>query len=411
VIPFVAALTALTGLAFVHRVVRGAAGHLEGLWTVVALLFGTFLLPSLAGADATLHAASFALVALALTLWWNQDVGGGGRLRFAFAAAAALAGAALPLFGHGTLPRPEPGSLMESLFASPRGLLFGSPVLWAGFLGLVPLARREARRVAAPAILLFLVLLESTARTGASGSVADGRFHAALPVLGLGLGVSLGWLRALVAGRPWVPIAVTGGLLTVWNLLFMEQYRTNRIPRDLPVSFAQVTEVNAEILSRGVGSPPAWPANWLFAWRHHVTPAMYDVVAGRSLLAAGSERTAFSVGDPRVDPSLLAEGWGRKTSCAGVPCRSVAAGARLLLPLDRVRPAAFMVTAAGTGTLAIDINSTRVAEMPLGGALARHDIPLDVSLWHPGVNEVRLSYSGSGEARVAGFGFGGEEAR
>ena len=46
--------------------------------------------------------------------------------------------------------------------------------------------------------------------------------------------------------------AAAGVVLTVWNGLFMEQYRSNRIPRDLPVAFSQVAETNAEILSRAV---------------------------------------------------------------------------------------------------------------------------------------------------------------
>lgn len=257
--------------------------------------------------------------------------------------------------------------------------------------------------MAAPLAVLALVLLVSTARNGARAPVAGGRLYAALPILGLGLLASLERLRTTVAGRPWIPPALAGSALILWNFLFMEQYRTGRIPRDLTVSLAQVTEGSAAIVARNVGAPPSWPANWFFAWRHRVTPAQYDGVAGRSLLAPDLEREAFAIDDPRVDPSLLAEGWGRKASCGGIPCRSVVAGARIFVPLDRTRPLALAVTAGGPGTLGIEINSLAVGEVPLAEALARHEVRGGAGLWRRGVNEVRLSYAGAGEARVAGF--------
>lgn len=408
----VAALTALAGLVFVHRVARDLTGGAVASWTVVALFFGTFLFPSLfEGALAPVHAASFALVALALATGWGLDHGGGRRGRVALAGIEALAGVSLPFVGDRTLPNPELWRLPDSLFSSPRGLLFESPILWAGLVGLAVLSRRGGRRMVAPLSLLALVVLASTTRTRAGEAIAGGRLYAALPVLGLGLGASLERIQAAVARRPWIPAALVGASLILWNFLFMEQYRTDRIPRDLTVSFAQVAEASAAILSRNVGSPPAWPANWLFAWRHHVTPAKYDVLAGRSLLAPNLDRADFAVDDPRVDPSLLAEGWGRKIPCDGVPCRSLPAQARLLLPLDRTRPLVLAVTARGTGTLAVEINATAVAEVPLGEALARHEIAGGARLWRRGVNEVRLTHSGPGEARIAGFGLESEVRR
>jgi hypothetical protein len=405
----VVAVTALTGLVFVHRVARAIAGPVVASWTVVALLFGTSLLPSLLDdARAPLRATSFALVALALAAWWGIEEGPRARGRLAIAATGALAGVSLPFVADKALPHLELWRLPDSLFASPRGLLFESPILWAGFAGLALLWRQRKRRWVEPIAVLALVLVGSTARTSAGAPLADGRLPAALPVLGLGLCASLDWLRDTVAARPGIPLAASAASLILWNFLFMEQYRTGRVPRDLTVSLAQVTEGSAAIVSRGVGAPPAWPANWFFAWRHHVTPAKYDVVAGRSLLAPDLEGDAFAIDDPRVDPSLLAEGWGRKASCGGIPCRSLVAGARLFVPLDRTRPLALTVTAGGSGTLSIEINSLVVTEVTLGEALARHEIRGGAGLWRRGVNEVRLSYSGPGEARIAGFGLESE---
>ncbi len=404
---FVASLTMLAGLVLVYRGVRDLAGSLVAAWTTVGLFLGTGLLRALSqDADPTSTAMGFALASVALALWW--PIGSGDRsLRALLGNFAALMAVAIPYARTGIVALPEPWRLEERLFGSPRGLLFESPFLWTGVVGLVMLARREWRAVAKPAAVAALVLVVSTTTPA---SAAEAPFGAALPALALGTGAFLSWLRRVVGTRPGLPIMTAGALLTLWNALFMEQYRTDRIPRDLPVSFSQITETNAEILSRAVGSPPAWPANWFFAWRHHVTPAKFDVVVGRSLLGKDPRRT-FSIDDPQVDPSLLAEGWGARTSWEGVACRRLAGSARLFLPFGGAGPLGFTIRAAGSGALSVEINSSAVAKVDLESGFRVYDVPAAGGLWRHGVNEVRLTYAGPGEAQIAGFGFGAEERR
>jgi len=126
-------------------------------------------------------------------------------------------------------------------------------------------------------------------------------------------------------------------------------------------------------------------------------------VAGRSLLEEGRD---FSFEDPKVDPALLAEGWGGRTTCAGAPCRTLASGARLFLPLGRDAPRALTVKASGHGVLSVQVNGAPTSEVPLSPSLETHEVPA-ASTWRPGVNEVRLSVTGTSDARVGGFGLVG----
>jgi hypothetical protein len=399
----VALLTALAGLFLLHRVVDDLGGSAVASWTILALAYGTFLFADMAGGPEALpHAASFALSALAVALAWRSRQDGFGLMP----ALALLAAVAIPYAAARVMPIPRLSRFGDTLFASPGGFLYWTPILWLGFLGFWPLVRREGRWVARPVLVVAAIILAATS-AGPSGSFfAGGRFHAALPLLGLGLGAAFAWLRDAVARRPMIPLAAAGSALVIWNFLFMEQYRTDRIPRDFPVSFAQVTETNAAILARVTGSPLAWPANWLFAWRHGVPAAKYDVVVGQSLLGGEGPGGAIVIGDDRVDPALLAEGWGPRKSCEGGVCREVLGAARLLAPLDSPGPMRLTVRAAGAGTLALRVNGVAIAEFPLAERLADLTAPAVVGPWRPGLNQVVLECEPPGKAAVERLVFG-----
>jgi hypothetical protein len=218
---------------------------------------------------------------------------------------------------------------------------------------------------------------------------------------------ALEWLREAVERRPGIPLVVMGAALTVWNFLFMEQYRTDRIPRDLPVDLAAVSETNAAILARAVGSPTAWPANWIFAWRYRVTPAKYDVVVGQAPWAVGF----VSIDDPRVDPGLLAEGWGSRMRCDGAPCRRVAGGARLLVPVSTGSATPAAVRVKGPGSVSIAVNDARPVVHVVGGAVT--DLPVQAAAagWREGVNEIALWSAEPEGAAVLGLSFASSGGR
>jgi hypothetical protein len=391
------ALTGL-GLLALHRVCRTLVPAGVATWSVFALLAGSVLWRTLLDDSPTalVASAAFALSALSLWLWWRAV-----SLRSRVVAAGVwLAALGIPYAAAGGPPRPWLGGFAEALFSSSHGLLFGSPLLWLGLLGLAHQARRRRGGALAALAAAFIAVLAASGASGA-GALAGGRLHVLLPILGVGLAWALEALRALVARRPAVPVAIGGAALTAWNFLFMEQYRTDLIPRDLPVSFADVTENNAALLSRRVGSPTAWPANWLFAARYDVSPAKYDVVVGQ-----GGWRAGFlPITDVHVDPHLLAEGWGGPTRCGDAPCRTVAGSARILLPLGPGDPTPSAVRLAGPTVVSLRINDDRPFVSAVGAGPM--DVPVPPSSgWRRGVNEIAIAATPPGEARVLGLRLG-----
>jgi hypothetical protein len=135
--------------------------------------------------------------------------------------------------GAGALLWLRPGvPALDAFFASPDGLLFQAPVLWLGGAGLALLALRGAplgRTLAAAAAIVLLY-----GACAPEGGLRNESFASALPLLGIGLAVSLARIEALLVSRPWLAIGVTGAALTLWNGLFMEQYQRYLIPRDEP---------------------------------------------------------------------------------------------------------------------------------------------------------------------------------
>lgn len=430
----------LLALLLVDRVLRQITTPTVAGCAVFLLLYGTFLYGYATHEAWRIEpAVAVTLSALVLVLWWD----GGGRLSprrsgalglaIGLAAAIRASSAALILlpaatfvpsirlrpletlrssvatlagFGLGLLPglsaaglpHADPASVLETLFSPRHGLLYWNPVLWGGFFGYVPLFRRDHRRALPPFLALAAILCLRGDDAAGARFFAGGRFDAGLPLLALGLAGGLAGLVRAAAWRPgWILVAA-GAVLTVWNLLFMEQYRKDRIPRDETVSFARVTENNAGLLAGFVGSPLAWPANWIFAWRHGLPAARYDSLVGKSLFDRLGGR--IDLGDDRVDPTYLGEGWGSKRPCEGGVCRGVEETARLFAPFARAETIDLTVRAAGSGTLSIDVNGKRVAELPVTGSLMDLRVRVPAARWRAGLNEIVLTCTPPAKAAV-----------
>jgi hypothetical protein len=312
---------------------------------------------------------------------------------------AVLLAAALAVALGSDLPRlgaPRPG---EALFSSRHGLLFWNPLLWAGLAGLARAWRRDPRATRLLAAgLAAAVVVAAAMPAGDSGPWAARRWTVAIALLAPGLAASLDALVRTAARRPGRLLAVAGAGLVVWNLLFMEQYRSGVLPRDGTVSFPAVAETNAAIGARLVGSPPAWPANWLFAWREGLSPDRYDLLAGKRLDADGAGGREIDVGDLATDAALLLEGWSVRHPCEGAVCRDVEEDARLLAPLEEAGPVALSVRACGEGWLSAAVNGRDLGAQPLGASLAVLRFPAGPA--DARLNEVRLSLRKGGRARV-----------
>ncbi len=319
-----------------------------------------------------------------------------------------------------------PEAVLDGLFSSWSGLLSWSPVLWLGLAGC--LRERPARRRAAtptnepsrihfggaedPAAALGPALLVAAvvgAVTLDFGPYRGARFAPVLPLLALGLARALDGLRSLALHRPLVPVATGIAALAAWNALLMAQYRDGRIPRDDTVSFPRVARNAAAAVSAVVGSPIAWPANWIFAARHHVSAARYDVLAGVDLFAplvpGGHRRPSdldgvIDVGHLRTDEALLQGGWSVRHPCGGEVCRAVEGTAGLVAPIREPRDVDVVLSAAGAGTLTMAVNGVPVLEAPLTDEVRAHVVRLPRARLRRGLNAILLTIPPGGRALV-----------
>jgi len=456
------------GLLLVHRVLGDRFAPPVPFWTTLLLGYATFLFWYMAYEPVMSHAASFFLAALALVVWWGRGTGllpGRAALlglvaglatlvrwqnalllvlplatlalererpaRTAASAAALLGAFALALvpqllvfkaiFGTYLLGHPAQGrdflhltrpALLETFFSSRHGLLFWTPVLWAGFLGLVGLIAKDwrtrgwldkDRRTAVLLALPILVMTYTNASSGdwwAGGSYSNRRFDSTLPFLALGVGATLAALRGLAARRPGAVLAGGGAALVLWNLLFMEQYRRGAIPRDDTVSFARVAENSADVFATAFGSPVAWPANWIFSVRHGLPPDRYDLMVGKYLFFMQNNLGGLVDVGTEGDEALLADGWGVRVPCAEAVCRPVEGRARLLAGLEAAEPLDVTVRAAGSGRLRIAVNGVAVGESALADGLADLTARVPGARWRSGLNEVQLETSPGGAVLV-----------
>ena len=449
----------MAGLLLSYDVARRVAGQAAAGWTAVVLMYGTFLFWYVAYEPLVSHAVSFFVGALVLWLWWPGTTPGWRRaaalgLAIGLAACvrwqnalllvlpaasllrclgreprrtvglgllvlAAFSVALLPqllvfraIFGQWLLDAPLQGrdyvrlgrpALLELLLSSRHGLLYWTPVLWAGLLGLTALVRRDRLAGGASAVLVALMtwVNASAGDWWGGGSFSSRRFDSVLPVLALGLSLALLALLRALQRRPGLVLAAGAGALTIWNLLFMGVYRDERIPRDDVVSFTLVTERIAEALGDAAGTPLAWPANWFFALRHDLPAAKYDLMVGKYLFHRQNNLGGrIDLGDIRADPALLGEGWGPLVPCQGEVCREVLGRARAFAPLYDASALELTVRAAGAGWLIVAFNGHPLGRLPLEPALSERTLRVPRALARRELNEVALAVAPEDHALV-----------
>ena len=309
---------------------------------------------------------------------------------------------AYPVQGRDYLRLGRP-RLLETFFSSRHGLLFWTPVLWLSFIGLVALAwrRRQAWLPILAVVAVMAWVNAASADWWAGGSFSNRRFDSVMPLLALGMAVSLERIMEWARRYPARVIGVLGAALSLWNGLFMETYKRGGIPRDDTVSFADVTRLNAEQFSALVGSPVSWPANWLFARSTGLGPASYDEMVGKYLFFRQQSLGGLvDLGDPRVDPALLGEGFSARLVYRGEICRRVDGTARLFASLDLPEDLRVNVRAAGTGRLFVLANGQAVGSMALGSDLAATPLSIPKDALRPQLNEFTLRVSAGGSAVI-----------
>ena len=179
------------------------------------------------------------------------------------------------------------------------------------------------------------------------------------------------------------------------------QYREKKIPADDTVSFAAVAETNARIFGRYLGTPLAWPANWVFARAHDLPADRYDLMVGKRLFDGENNLGGvLRVGDGRSDPALFAGEWSAPAPCGEARCREVRGRARVMAPLDEAEDLDLEVQAFGRGTLSLAINGFEVASFPLEAVPRGLRVRVPRQNWRPDLNDVSLSVGDGGSAFV-----------
>ena len=340
--------------------------------------------------------------------------------RAAVLGAAALAGAApqmaawKAIYGEWVLRYPPHGAdflrldhpyVLQTLFSSRHGLLSWTPVFWAAYLGYLWLLRRRGP-LAWPLLPPLLAMTYVNMCSGdwwAGGSFSNRRFDSLLPLLALGLAGSLEWARRTLAHHPQIAVGAALVPAVAWNLGVIAQVARGDAAAGR-ADFPRLAGGTARAITDVAGSPPTWPASWLFAWRHRLPARQYDVAVGRYLFYRQNNLGGrIDVG--AADGALLGEGWGKRQQVGGRNCRVAAGPARVLAPLDGAEDLSLTLAATGidtTGAVGIRVNGRDAGAIAVDPAGASGSLRLPAALWHRELNDLVL-VPGSGRVCVEAF--------
>jgi hypothetical protein len=281
------------------------------------------------------------------------------------------------------------------LFSSRHGLLSWTPVFWAGYLGFVPLLRR--RPALAGAFLVPLaVMTYVNACVGdwwGGSSFSNRRFDSLLPLFAFGFAATIEALSSALRRRPDLGLAVLLTPAIVWAFGLEAQVREGRVRDDQVATFASLVGGGARLVSERAGFPTTWPASWVFAWRHRLSPARYDLLVGRYLFYRQNKLGgSIALSADLVDPML--DGFGPVEAVVGVPARCAARAGRFFVPLDEPEPLELRFRAVSVGSAGdglISVNGRPLGRIPVGSRWTAAALRAPRHLWRRELNEVRLA--------------------
>jgi hypothetical protein len=191
--------------------------------------------------------------------------------------------------------------------------------------------------------------------------------------------------------------------LVAWNGALGALALRGELPASDTVAFPRLVGGAARVVAEAAGSPPTWPASWLFAWRHGRPAAQYDLLVGRYLFYRQNNlRGRIPVGTPD-DEALLGEGWGPRTEHAGVPARVLERRARLFAPLDVPEDLDLVWRAASAPApveVVVHVNGSPAGRLHVPGPWSEQRLRVPAAFWRRDLNDVVLVPAG-GRALVA----------
>jgi hypothetical protein len=290
--------------------------------------------------------------------------------------------------------------VLNTLFSTRHGLLSWTPVLWAGFLGFLPLAKRRPA-LGLPLVLPLLSMTYVNMCSGdwwAGGSFSNRRFDSLLPVLALGLAASVEALEAAFRRRPSLALGLLAAPLVLWNATLVEQVRRGLLPRDDTVDGPELVGQAAEVVSDAVGFPTTWPASWIFARRTGLSPGRYDRLVGRYLFYRQNNLGGLVEIGSDEDEAMLGEGWGPRARRDGRTVRSTRVRARVFAPLDVAEDLEVEVraaSAAGEVVVGLLVNGKEAGRFLATPEWGEHRLRVPAVFWRRELNDVVLAPEGS----------------
>lgn len=298
--------------------------------------------------------------------------------------------------------------LSDVLFSANHGLFAWSPALLLGLLGLLLHLRRDP--VIAGGALLALAALAWT-----NGAVADWdweggdafgarRFDVAVPLFALGLAAAVARVQAQAQRRPWLLPAALLLPLALWNLGFVDLFRSGRYPEAAP--FDRVARDQALLLRR--------VATGAFG------PRAYELLSGEYVFGAIAPRGTLALAqadDRTIGPGFSPPAWREggpayrwalyPEACLVLPLRGrglpAAVGLRIRAPRKALPQELTLVlngTVQGHASLAADWASLRFAVPREGFRPGENQLCLRFTRGRPGedgpaaaVAELRLARS------------------
>ena len=279
----------------------------------------------------------------------------------------------------------------EVLFSSWHGLFSWTPVAYLAFVGTLIYLRRD-RQWAIPALLVFVAMVwinGSTFDWHGAWAYGGRRFTSTLAALAPGLAAMV----AMVWRRPLLLVAPLALMAAYWNFLLMVQWNFDRLPREEPVRFEQLTHEQVRLYYQETQFFPfAFPANLMFSWREGLPLEKYDLL--------GFERPEpqfFATFDESVNRFLL-NGWSPGSCDADMhDCRSFRGAAEIAVPLDpegtdefAIAFRAWLMTTGDSGRLVVRVNGQRVGRITLTSTPTRFQLAVSADRFRRGFNRLRL---------------------
>jgi hypothetical protein len=228
----------------------------------------------------------------------------------------------------------------------------------------------------------------------AGGSFSNRRFDSLLPVLAPAIAASIEWLAGVVARRPALfpaAVAVAAGAM---NVAALGGARAHGEPA--PIALADVVGAAAQRVADAAGSPPPWPASWVFAWSHRLPPGQYDLLVGRYLFYRQNNLQGRVDLGAAGDGALLGEGWGAPATQDGVEARPLHGRARILAPLDVPEDidVAVRARAGAAATLRLSVNGRAAGAYAVGPGWETLHLSVGRDAWRNDLNDVVLETDG-----------------